>query len=198
MQGAVGAIDFIASHCDIVDRLARIPLTARVRGLLFHAIEQEVDRRGKLGAYREIFPATRFSAVPFYPLGDYLVRLACAGAVVTSPADVHEGMKLVSRGNAVAFAQSLIGRALIRLLSRDPVRLTEQGMAAQRQMASYGRWEIVRRDPREIEVRFREEYVWIESALVGSALGTYESCGITPQVRVELTDRFNGAHVISW
>jgi uncharacterized protein (TIGR02265 family) len=192
------AIDLVAPHCDIVDRLRVIPLTARVRGLLFHSIESELDRRGKRGRFRDLFPDDRFSSMPYYPLADYLVRLAAAGAVVTSPADVHEGMKLVSHGNAAAFAESLLGRVLIRILAHDPVRLTEQGLAAQRQMSSYSHWTLVRHDARKIEVLFRDEYVWIESALLGSGYGTFESCGVEANITCVLQDRFNGSHLISW
>jgi uncharacterized protein (TIGR02265 family) len=192
------ALDLVAPHCDIVERLALVPPTARLRGLLFRAIETQVERRGRLDRYRAFFPHDRYSSIPFYSLSEYIHRIAVAGALVASPRTVHEGMYDLSRGNAVAFAESLIGRALIRLLARDPVRLTEQGLAAQRQMASYGRWAIVRRGERVLEMQYQDEYVWIESVMAGSAAGTFESCGIRADLETTLSGRFSGATIVRW
>jgi uncharacterized protein (TIGR02265 family) len=192
------ALDLVAAHCDIVERLSLVPPTARLRGLLFRAIEVELERRERLVAYRAFFPNDHYASIPFYSLREYIQRVAVAGALVASPRSVHEGMYDLSRGNARAFADSLIGRALIRLLARDPVRLTEQGLAAQRQMASYGRWAIVRRSECEIEMQYRDEYVWIESVMAGSAAGTFESCGIRAELATSLSGRFCGRTVVRW
>jgi uncharacterized protein (TIGR02265 family) len=191
-------LDLVAPHCDIVERLALVPPTARLRGLLFRAIETQLDRSGRLQRYRTYFPDDRYASIPFYSLSDYLYRIAVAGALVASPRCVHEGMFDLSRGNATAFADSLIGRTLIRLLARDPVRLTEQGLAAQRQIASYGRWAIVRRGERAIEMQYQDEYVWIESVMAGSAAGTFESCGIRAELETTLSSRFSGCTLVRW
>jgi uncharacterized protein (TIGR02265 family) len=192
------ALDLVAPHCDIVERLGLVPPTARLRGMLFRAIEMELERRGRLEAYRVFFPNDCYASIPFYSLRDYLQRVAVAGALVASPRCVHDGMYDLSRGNATAFADSLIGRALIRLLARDPVRLTEQGLAAQRQMASYGRWAIVRHGERAIEMQYRDEYVWIESVMAGSAAGTFESCGIRAELETTLSEPFSGRTMVRW
>jgi uncharacterized protein (TIGR02265 family) len=192
------ALDLVAPHCDIVERLELVPPTARVRGVLFNAIERQVEELGHTPRYREYFARDRYSSVPFYPLRDYLLRLAVAGAVVASPERLHDGIYAVSRGNARTFADSLLGRAIIRLLARDPVRLTEQGLAGQRQMSSYGHWSIVRHGERELEMRYRDEYTWIESAMAGSAAGTFEACGAAPRIETKLTDRFNGSTFVRW
>jgi uncharacterized protein (TIGR02265 family) len=192
------ALDLVAAHCDIVERLRLVPPTARLRGMLFRSIERQLELRGHLEAYRRYFPRDCYSSIPFYSLHAYMLRIAVAGALAASPERLHEGMYDVSRGNAQAFADSLIGCALIRLLARDPVRLTEQGLAAQRQMASYGRWAIVRRGGREIEMQYRDEYVWIESVMAGSAAGTFESCGIRAELETSLSGRFSGRTVVRW
>ena len=51
---------------------------------------------------------------------------------------------------ATTFAGSLLGRTMLRILASDPVRLTEQGLAARRQTFDYGHWEIVRRMSRPV------------------------------------------------
>jgi uncharacterized protein (TIGR02265 family) len=192
------AFDLVAAHCDIVERLKLVPPTARLRGMLFRSIETQLEIRGRLEAYRKYFPHDSYSSIPFYSLRAYILRVAVAGALSASPQRLHEGMYDLSRGNARAFADSLIGGALIRLLARDPVRLTEQGLAAQRQMASYGRWAIVRHGGRELEMQYRDEYVWIESVVAGSAAGTFESCGIRAELETRLSGRFSGCTVVRW
>lgn len=198
MEGTRRALDLVAPHCDVVERLELVPPTARVRGVLFNSIERQVEELGRTAHYREYFARDRYSSVPFYPLRDYLLRLAVAGAVVAGPERLHDGIYAVSRGNARTFADSLLGRAIIRILARDPVRLTEQGLAAQRQMSSYSHWAIVRHGERELEMRYRDEYTWIESAMAGSAAGTFEACGAAPRIETRLTDRFNGSTFVRW
>ena len=192
------AWELVSPWCDIEERLELIPATARLRGILFRSVVEQVEIHGALPRYRELFPDDRFSSIPFYPLAEYLLRVAVGGALVASPERLHDGMHEISRGNAKAFAGSLLGRVMIRLLARDPVRLTEQGVAARRQMSSYGRWSIVRHDERSIEVVYEEEYAWIESAIAGSAVGTFEARGIAASIETRLKDRFNGSTFIRW
>jgi uncharacterized protein (TIGR02265 family) len=193
------AIALVAPHCDIVERLEVIPPSAQVRGLWINAVEKQIRKRGKWELYHEYFPDDRYSTFAFYPLAQYLERLACAGAIAVSPIRVHEGMSLLMRGNAEAFVDSLLGRVMLRVLSRDPVRLVEQGIAARRQSFTYGRWELRRHGERDIELVHQEEYNWIESAIAGSAWGTLAVCN-APEGRVEtrLIDRFNGSTFFRW
>ena len=192
-----GALKLVAAHCDIEERIKLVPPTARVRGVLFRSIHTQLEKRGLLEAYAAYFGDKR-AAIPFYPLSDYLLRLAVAGALVATPARLHEGMFEISKGNAREIVDSLLGRALLRLLARDPVRLTEQGLAARRQISSYGRWSISRHAERSIEMVYEDEYTWIESAIAGSAVGTFEACGLTPRIETRLVDRFNGSTRIEW
>jgi uncharacterized protein (TIGR02265 family) len=192
------AIAFVAPHCDIVDRLSVVPPSARIRGLYFQSIRSEIGKRDKLAEYEEYFPHDHYLAFPFYPLTELLVRLACAGALVAGPREVHEGMRLVAKANARAFVDSLLGRLMLRMLSRDPIRLTEQGLAARRQSTTYGHWEIQKSSEHEIAMLYRNEYWWIESALAGAAQGTFEGCGVNVQMETTLIDRFNGSTHIRW
>jgi uncharacterized protein (TIGR02265 family) len=192
------ALELIAPHCDIVERLNDVPPSARVRGLYFKSVLGVLRRLGRLGPFEEYFPGERWSSLTFYPLSDYLVRLAVAGAVVTSPKQLHEGVFNITRENAAAFASSLLGRVMVRILDRDPVRLTEQGLAARRQSTTYGEWELKRPGPLEIEMAYHAEYMWIESAIAGAATGTFESCRVKPELRTVMKDKYNGATLIRW
>jgi uncharacterized protein (TIGR02265 family) len=192
------AIELVAPYCDIVDRLALVPPSARVRGLYLNSFDSLLERAGKAALYREYFASERWSALRMYPLRDYLIRLAVAGAALRGPEGLHDGMHDVWRTNATTFASSLLGRTMLRLLSRDPVRLTEQGLAARRQTYQYGHWSIVRHGPRSIEMVYREEYIWIESAIAGGAVGAFETCGIKADLQTKLIGRFDGSTLISW
>lgn len=204
------ALDLVAPHCDLVDRLRFIPPAAGVRGMFFQNIEAQVERMGHSSAYRAYFPNDRYASLPYYPLSEFLVRLACAGAVVASlgrgrgqhgepsPARLHEGMRAITRGHTTTFVHSLLGRALVRLLARDPVRLTEQGLASRRQTHRYGRWTLERVSSSHVQVVYEDEYLWIESAVHGAAEGTYVTCLPQVQLETELSDRFAGKTDIRW
>jgi uncharacterized protein (TIGR02265 family) len=191
-------VELLAPYCDIATRLNAVPAAARVRGLYFRSALDEITRRGLRPAFESVIPETERSAFTLYPLTDYIVWIGLAGSLVTSPADVHAGMHEVLRGNAVYFGQSLLGRSLLRLLSRDPVQILHQAIKSKRAISNYGRWTITSESPREVVIRHEDEYVWIESALKGAAVGTLESCGIQPRVEVRLRDPYNGDLAFSW
>jgi uncharacterized protein (TIGR02265 family) len=192
------AVELLAPYCDIADRLEAVPPSARVRGLYLKSLEGVVQRAGKSDLYQRHFAGERWSPVRMYPLRDYMTRLAMAGASLRGVENVHAGMHDIWRTNATTFATSLLGRAMLRLLSNDPVRLTEQGLAARRQTYQYGHWSIVRHGTHSIEMVYREEYIWIESAIAGGAVGAFESCGIQARFETKLINRFDGSTLISW
>jgi uncharacterized protein (TIGR02265 family) len=198
MPPSPAALELVAPHCDIVDRLRHVPPSAAIRGLFFKNITYQLEQAGALPAFRAYFPDDQHGALPFYPLSDFLLRLACAGALLRTPAALHDGMRVLCRGHKVAFTSSLLGRALLRLLSREPRRLTEQGLAARRQTYRYGRWSLVQHEPTVLEVVYEDEYQWIESAVMGSAEGTYESCLPAVQIETRLHSRFSGSTFLRW
>lgn len=197
MNGPPSALELVAPHCDLVDRLQAVPPAAAVRGIFHHNVEGYLRKVGRLDAFRSYFPNS-VSALPFYPLSDYMLRLATAGALVASPARLHDGMREICRDHAASFARSLLGRTLIRLLSNDPARLTEQGLAARRQTHRYGRWSLIRHGPRQLEVVYEDEYVWIESAVAGAAEGTYVGCPFAVHQEHRIRSRFSGSTIHSW
>jgi uncharacterized protein (TIGR02265 family) len=169
-----------------------------MRGLYLNSMERLIERLGKGDEYRNYFSGESFATIRWYPLRDYMVRLALAGAVLNGPEHVHEGMRKIARTNAATFTDSLLGRTMLRLLSHDPVRITEQALAARRQTCQWGTWKIVRHGPSQIEMVYKDEYLWIESYQEGGAEGTYEACGVKAKIETALVDRFNGSTMISW
>jgi len=107
MLAAVGdresLLDAVCEHCDLRDRLAIVPPSAKVRGLYFRSIEAVLARAGRAERYRELFPG-RFAAVRWYPVTEFLTCLAGGGAVLESPERVHFGMHEIGRRNAIAFS----------------------------------------------------------------------------------------------
>ncbi len=191
-------VELLAPHCDIATRLKACPPTARVRGLYFRALVDEMSRRGLRSAFEEVIHDSDRSAFTLYPLSDYLTWLAFAGSLVHSPADVHIGMRDLHRGHSLYFGQSLLGRSLLRLISRDPIRQLHQAVQSKRAVTNYGRWTVCDEAPGRATVRLQDELVWIESALLGGALGGLEACGIHPTAEVRLIDAYNGDILFRW
>jgi uncharacterized protein (TIGR02265 family) len=187
----------LCQHCDLVERLALVPPSAKVRGLYFRSIERVLSDASRREGFDELFPE-RFAAVLWHPAGDFLVRLAAAGALLSGPEHVHQGMFEIGRRNALAFAESLLGRTLLRFLERDPKRLLKQAIAGRRQSYSYGRWELTFPADRQAVVTMMEEYLYIESYLLGAAQGTFDAVGVPVRTEVVLRDPFNGQHILSW
>jgi uncharacterized protein (TIGR02265 family) len=104
----------------------------------------------------------------------------------------------IGRRNALAFAESLLGRVLLRFLDRDPKRLLRQAIAGRRQSYSYGHWELEFTGEREAVVTMTEEYLYIDSYLMGAAQGTFEAVGVPVRTECVLRDRFNGRHLLQW
>lgn len=198
MSADARALALVAPHCDIEERLQVVPPSACVRGIYFKSIEKQAAAHGVLDTYRGYFPGDSYGSLSYYPVSEYLVRVACAGALVASPDRIHEGMLSIGRGNAKAFVESVLGRLLLRVLSGDPFRLMEQAIAGRRQSTNYGHWEMVRRGAQAIEVVYKQEYIWIESAIAGAGLGTFEACGLTVAMENRLVDRFNGSSFYTW
>jgi uncharacterized protein (TIGR02265 family) len=192
------ALEYVAPHCDIVERLADVPPSARVRGLYFRSFLGILRQECRITDYERFFPDESWSSLPFYPLSDYLIRIAVAGAVVASPSSLHDGIYRVARSNAMAFTSSILGKVLLRILDRDPLRLTEQALSARRQSTTYGEWTLAKHGPNGLEMAYRGEYMWLESAIAGAAAGTFEACDVKPQLSTVLNGKYNGSTLIRW
>src|SRR5512145_2034485 len=110
----------VAPHCDIEDRIHHVPSSAKLRGMWHRSVLAALRQSGKLEEYVDYFPNERWSMLTFYPVSEFMLRLAVAGAVIASPSKIHEGMFQAFRLNSTTFAQSVLGRTLIRILARDP------------------------------------------------------------------------------
>jgi uncharacterized protein (TIGR02265 family) len=191
------AIADASRHCDLAERLSLVPPSAMVRGVYFRSIERALAAAGRRERFAALFPE-RFAAVLWHPASEFLQRLVVGGALLAGAERVHQGMFEIGRGNAVAFAESLVGRMIVRILDRDPRRLLRQAIAGRRQSFTFGSWELEQRSDREAVVTMSEEYLYIESYLMGAAQGTFDAVDVPVRIEVVLDDRFNGKHVLRW
>jgi len=191
------AVAEVSLHCDLAERLTLIPPSAKSRGLYFRSIDSVLSEAGLGERYRRLFPES-FGAVAWHPASEFLVRLAVAGALLASPEQVHAGMFEIGRRNALAFSNSLLGRMLLRVLAKDPKKLMLQGAAARRQSCGYGHWELTFPTERSAVVQMTEEYMYIESYLLGAAQGTFDAIALPVRTEVQLDDRFRGRHQLAW
>lgn len=188
----------LTSHCDLAQRLQGIPSSARVRGLYFRSILQVLREAGRADEFEQLFGTREYVALGWYPATDFLTRLAVGGALLESPERVHQGMYRIGKRHAYAFCESLLGQLMIRQLANDPHRLLRQGRAARNQSLTFGRWTFENTGSRSAVVSMCGEYVWIESNLVGAAVGTFEAIGATVDVTCEIERPFEGKHHLSW
>ena len=187
----------LSSETDLARRLELCPPSAKIRGLYLTSIERVVDAAGRREHYRALFPE-RFTAIRWYAYSDLLLRLVAAGALLAGPERAHDGMFEIGRQNAVAFANSLVGKILVGFLERDPKKLLLQGMAGRRQSTTYGRWDLTFPGEREAVVTMIDEYAFIESYMLGAAQGTFDAVGVPVKIEVALQDPFNGQHILRW
>jgi uncharacterized protein (TIGR02265 family) len=187
----------LVEHCDLDARLKSVPASAQLRGLYFKNTIAVMKKENLLDEYSGLFPET-YSAVRWYPVSDFLQRLAVAGALLEGPENVHHGMLQIGRHNAAAFAKSLLGQTVLKLLSRDPQKILKQACAGRRQSCRYGRWEVEFPEPNMAVMHMFEEYLWIESNVLGAAEGTLEGTGCTFDVRYEVDSAFQGRHILKW
>jgi uncharacterized protein (TIGR02265 family) len=191
------ALDLVGAHCDLEQRLRDIPPIARARGIWVRPFESALGRRGRLQPYLDVFGGTS-SPLSWHPCGEIAARLAVAGALYASPAEVLHGMRELGRAQAVHFSESLLGSMLLRILSPDPVRVLQQGAAARRQGCSYGSWQHDFSTPGKAVVTHRDEYLWLDSQVLGSAEGTFAAIRVPAKFELHMTDAYNGVIEITW
>jgi len=187
----------LVAGTDLEERLSLVPPSAMLRGLYFRNTIAVLRSAGTLPSYEAIYSES-YSAVRWYPLSDFLERSAVAAALLVGPERVHEGLREIGRRNVLAFSESLIGKMLLRILPRDPVSLLKQACAGRRQSCRYGRWEVTFPEPGKAVMAMFEEYLWIESNVLGAAEGTFAAVGRDVSVTVELDSKFKGRHILTW
>jgi uncharacterized protein (TIGR02265 family) len=185
------------AHCGLRQRLELVPAHARSRGVFFRGIELVLGEAGLLQRYRELFPA-RPSTVLWYPTTQFLEQLVAGAALLTDPTRVREGMFEIGRANARVFTDSLLGRLLVRSLSREPRALLRQGLIGHRQSSNLSSWKLDFPGERTATMDMSDEPLYIDSYLLGAAHGTFEAVDVPVRVEVQMEGPFHGRHILHW
>jgi uncharacterized protein (TIGR02265 family) len=184
-------------HTDLEQRLRQIPLEATCRGAFFTMLD---DRAGALSAatqteYRNFFRIHRFSMFRMYPVRDYLTRLVVLAQIHYGAPDIYPGIRELQSGAFDAWAKTMLGRAALAVVTPEllsMLRMLERAYASET-LLSHARFIVESATPTEIVVRFRNEYVYIEHAMVGAIEGVSRICGIHDLELVpELDGPFDG------
>lgn len=195
----MGAIfDAAAAHCDVLDRLQRVRDDQRVRGVWFAMLRDEVKRRGLHEVFEREIGLHESVTFKMYPVADYLRRLVTAGALVTSPERVHEGMRELHRSSVRYFAQSLLGRTIVSLTRPTPLQFLKQVERSRGLMATFGAQRVTPLGERRIQVHHIDDPVYIESAQVGGLESTLAACGYEARITVDMRSAFDGVLTAEW
>jgi uncharacterized protein (TIGR02265 family) len=197
MSAVTNLLDRADAYCDLRQRLELVPATAKARGVFFRGIEFVLEQAGQLSRYRELFP-TRQATVLWYPATDFLQHLVAAAVLLTEPSRVREGMFEIGRANARVFADSLLGRLLVRSLSRDPQEVLHQGLLGHRQGNNMSSWRLSFPNEHSATMDMADEVLYIDSYLLGAAYGTFQAIDCPVKVEVELEGPFHGRHILQW
>lgn len=184
-------------HTDLGERLRRIPPEATCRGAFFNMLD---ERAATLSAetqaeYREFFRIHRFSAFQMYPVRDYLTRLVVLSQIHYGASSIYQGIRELQSGAFDAWAKTMLGRAALAVVKPELLsilRMLERAYASET-LLSHARFMVESASEREIVVRFQNEYVYIEHAMVGAMEGVSRLCGIhDAQFEPELEGAFDG------
>ncbi|AKF05965.1 DUF2378 family protein [Sandaracinus amylolyticus] len=181
---------------DLAWRLKQIPHGATCRGAFFNMLD---DRAATLSEetqreYRRFFPVHRLSAFRMYSLRDYLTRIVLLSQIHYGEHQIHAGLRELQSGAFDAWAGTLLGRAALAVVSPDllsVLRVLERAYASQT-VVSHARFSVESADARTIITRFKQEHVYIESAMVGALEGVARTCRERVEVRAELDGPFDG------
>ncbi len=158
------------------------------------------DRAGALSAdtqaeYRTFFRIHQFSMFRMYPVRDYLTRLVVLSQIHYGASEIYPGIRELQSGAFDAWAKTMLGRAALAVVTPDllsMLRMLERAYASET-LLSYSRFIVESVTEPEIIVRFRNEYVYIEHAMVGAIEGASRICGIPALELVsELDGPFDG------
>jgi uncharacterized protein (TIGR02265 family) len=177
-------------------RIENTPDWAACRGVYFNMLQDRANALGPEVAdrYRRAHPIARFNPVRMYPLRDYLVRIADVAELAYG--DVNRGMFEIQAGVFPSFRQSILGRAWFAVFGLDLESILSQMCRTLPSVINCGTAELIR-DQGDIIVRFRSQYVPIDTALAGAVMGVVRTCKRDLTLTVRLEDPFNGDVILS-
>ena len=183
-------------HTDLEWRLAQIPGDASCRGAFANMLD---DRAGQLGhvtqaAYRKAFPH-KISPFKMIPVARYVTQLTVLAQIHYGAKNISAGMRAIT-GEAFSLTSVLFGRSTVPDKVRFIGALKFVAFTWPR-ILNYSKFSFKQTSPTITTVTFANEYVYIDSAMLGGLEGLARHCGIEVTCEAQLTDQFNGDVVIT-
>jgi|CZKU01.1.fsa_nt_gi hypothetical protein len=181
------------------ERLREVPESARVRGIFFRLLEQDLAKRGlkERSTWEwEGVLGEQPRSYRLYSLRPLLLAYASAGELVGP--ERSEGLRNVFRGVCVPYSESWFGHGLKRFLQPDLMRALQWVEKCREHFCDYGRWRLQSEGSGRATLHMVDEYLWIESAHRGGCEGLLDACGVSGEVTVELDSPFAGRLRIRW
>jgi uncharacterized protein (TIGR02265 family) len=182
---------------DLERRLREIPRSAKIRGVFFRLLEDDLRRRGVKGwpQWGRVLGEQPVSH-RLYPVHDLLVAYAEAAALISN--DPREGIRDIFQGICQPFSESWYGRAWKRYLKPDPFNALRWLERCREHVCNYGSCRLESRGPGRATLHMMDEYFWIDSAHRGGCEGLLKVCGVDGEVTAELESLFHGRLNVSW
>lgn len=184
------------ANTDLKWRLGAVPESALVRGVFLSMLDRQAAALGRdvQEEYASYFRVQGFSAFRMYPVRDYLTRLVVLSQIRWGAEDIHKGLRALQSAAFDTWRNTLVGRNALELFEPSLVgclrfceRTYQSGVSG-----NYADFNVVDATTERITTRFRNEYVYIEHAMVGALELVARFCGERVAFETRLDDPFSG------
>lgn len=185
---------------DLKWRLGVIPDTALVRGVFLSMLQRQAVALGRdvEDEFESYFRVQGFSPLRLYPVREYLTRLVVLAQIRWGTNGIHAGLRALQGAAFETWKGTMVGRALVDLFEPTLLgclRACERGYQGGAS-GNYADFAVLETNREDITVRFRNEYVYIEHAMVGAIERVARFCGERVALEVQLDEPFTGNVVI--
>lgn len=183
----------LSAPLDLAGHIALAPTGARVKGMFFRKIVDEVRKKsGTTIRERAYFP---FSD---HPLADWL-SLLYEGALTAHPRDpVREGLRKLGRSMYPTFVDSTVGKVVFAMAGGDVMRALPLYPKIWSVISDHGTAEVDELTPGRVVIRQRNVWDFVDCFQLGSLEGGMGFFGIAAEVRVAKLSPCDADFEITW
>jgi uncharacterized protein (TIGR02265 family) len=193
----IASLPKAAAELGLTERLRGVPETAKIRGVFFRLLEDELGRRGLRGWPRWVeILGEQPRSYRLYPVPHLLVAFAEGAAMVST--DTLAGLRELGGGLSLPFSESWYGRAWRQFLKPDPLGALQWLERCRDHVCAYGQWRVESRGPGHAVIHMIDEYFWIDPFHQAGCEGMLRACGVVGTVTPELDSPFCGRLDIRW
>lgn len=181
----------------VEEALARVPGDVTIKGMFIDGLLDLAKARG-VALDVDVALQRRRPTFKDEPMVDFM-RLAVAVAQAAWPErSLVEGLKEVGRQTYRTFLTSLTGRVVFGILGEDINKLISATTKAYAASQSHGRAEVIESSATHCVLEYRFLYQFLDSLEVGVVEEAVNSCGLSAEIRMELTSPVSGRMHISF